>query len=255
MASGYKRQAHQPGDTMEPRPIRMPDELWNALEEDAKAHNRMAAEHVRHICREYLEEDSEPVDERVAEIEQRLDRAEELEQYVSRIEELEQRVSELESRLEGATGEPTGRRSEQERTRGQRQQTETSREAETSTEPQTSSASQTGESRAERADPEPIEDIEDVLIKARQEYGQYDGSQEGKRRLAAVRDALELIRTEDKVPKDALRERLASEYAPRGKGEEVWWAETVQPGLQIASEWGVVVALSDGELEWIGPPE
>lgn len=55
---------------MKPQSIRMPKDLWSALQQDAERRDRTTAEHVREICRQAVRRDMEDIYSRVDAIEE-----------------------------------------------------------------------------------------------------------------------------------------------------------------------------------------
>lgn len=66
----------------------MPDELWEAIKGDAEAQNKMAAEHVREICRQYLKEETDDIRERLDAVESRIGDLRDVERRLDRQQEV-----------------------------------------------------------------------------------------------------------------------------------------------------------------------
>lgn len=218
----------------------MPDELWEAIKEDAEAQNKMAAEHVREICRQYLKEETDDIRERLdavearlgdlRDVEQRLDRQQELlEEQAQRIEQLEQQ---LQQGIEADTTETGGATGDE----------------------STAVTRSTGDTTSTAVEePDVVETIDDAVQVARARFAEEHDPQRAERMAEAGRAALEALQERGEMFAKDFREDLASEYPIEGQSEGEWWRETVEPVLEIAEDWGLVFNAHGHEYEWIGP--
>lgn len=231
----------------------MPDELWEALKEDAEAQNRMAAEHVREICREYLQEETGDIRDRLDAVESRLDVIEDIDQRLDRqqevIERQNARIAQLEQRLDQLTsGTPAEAGAVGSAEAATTSGPEATEEAGSPAAPESTEARRTVE------EPDVVETIDDAIQMARAQFiDEYDPEQAEKMAEAAQAALEELQANEEMFAKD-FREELADEYALQEQSEAEWWRETAEPALDIAESWGLVFNEHGHEYEWIGPP-